>query len=199
MSRNYTVQTKILRPVADVFEAIVSSDRLKHYFVNGASGDLVEDERVAWQWDHYGENTIVVRKIIKNELIELALDSKEWKKTQSEAYEVLVIFEFEELEDGTMLSISEQGWKAGRLMQTVSRGRMTTVAVGPTWQCVSKRISNTGSICANRLQSTTTKLQANSYANSLIGLFILMRSPVGFSTGDHSSRLPDDRTCLHSV
>jgi uncharacterized protein YndB with AHSA1/START domain len=44
-------------------------------------------------------------------LIELALDSKEWEKTQSEAYEVLVIFEFEELEDGTMLSISEQGWK----------------------------------------------------------------------------------------
>ncbi len=111
MSRNYTVQTKILRPVADVFEAIVSSDRLNHYFVNGASSDLVEGERVAWQWDHYGENTVVVRKIIKNELIELALDSKEWEKTQSEAYEVLVIFEFEELEDGTMLSISEQGWK----------------------------------------------------------------------------------------
>jgi hypothetical protein len=37
-------------------------------------------------------------------LIELALDSKEWEKTQSEAYEVLVIFEFEELEDGTMLT-----------------------------------------------------------------------------------------------
>ena len=111
MPRNYTVKTKILRPVADVFDAIISSERLKGYFVNGASGNLVEGERVVWHWDHYGENTIVVRKIIKNELIELALDSKEWKKTQSEAYEVLVIFEFEQLDDGTMLSISEQGWK----------------------------------------------------------------------------------------
>ena len=92
-------------------KAIVSSERLKRYFANGASGDLDEGERVAWRWDHYGENAIVVRKIVKNELIELALDSKEWKKTQNEAYEVLVIFEFEELEDGTMLSISEQGWK----------------------------------------------------------------------------------------
>ncbi len=111
MARNYTVQTKILRPVAEVFEAIVSSQKLTQYFVNAASSDLIEGERVAWRWDHYGENTVVVRKIISNELIELVLDSKEWKKTRNEAYEVLVTFEFEALEDGTMLSISEQGWK----------------------------------------------------------------------------------------
>ena len=42
MSRNYTVQTKIDRPVADVFDAVVSSTRMQHYFVNGASGDLVK-------------------------------------------------------------------------------------------------------------------------------------------------------------
>ena len=111
MARNYTVQTKILRPVADVFNAIVSSDRLGQYFVNSTSGDLTEGTEITWGWDHYGKNTIVVRKIIQNELIELALDSREWEKTQNEAYEVLVIFEFEELDDGTMLSISEQGWK----------------------------------------------------------------------------------------
>jgi len=111
MARNYTVKTKILRPVADVFDAVISSEKLQRYFVNGASGNLEEGERIVWHWDHYGENTVVVRKIIKNELIELALDSKEWKKTQSEAYEVLVIFEFKQLDDGTMLSISEQGWK----------------------------------------------------------------------------------------
>ncbi|RLA29738.1 MAG: ATPase [Gammaproteobacteria bacterium] len=111
MARNYTVQTKILRPVADVFDAIVSSDRLGQYFVNNTSGDLTEGTEITWGWDHYGENTIVVRKIIQNELIELVLDSREWEKTQNEAYEVLVIFEFEKLDDGTMLSISEQGWK----------------------------------------------------------------------------------------
>ena len=54
---------------------------------------------------------VVVRKVVTNELIELAIDSKEWDKTKDDAYEVLVIFEFEELDDGTMLSISEQGWK----------------------------------------------------------------------------------------
>jgi len=111
VSRNYTVQTKIKRPVADVFDAIVSSEKMKKYFVNGASSDLIEGESVTWRWDHYGENPITVRKVVENELIELALDSREWDKTKDEAYEVLVIFELEELEDGTMLSISEQGWK----------------------------------------------------------------------------------------
>lgn len=112
MARNYTVQTKISRPVADVFDAIVSSDRLGRYFVNGASGDLVEGTEIRWQWDHFGELPITVRKIVDQQLIELTLDSKTWKKTVNESYEVLVIFEFEALEDGgTMLSISEQGWK----------------------------------------------------------------------------------------
>ncbi len=111
MSRNYTVQTKIARPVADVFDAIVSSDRMKRYFVNGASSDLLEGATVIWHWDHYGEHPVIVRKVVANELIELAIDSKEWDKTRDDAYEVLVIFEFEQLEDGTMLSISEQGWK----------------------------------------------------------------------------------------
>ena len=113
MARNYTVQTKILRPVADVFDAIVSSDRLCNYFTNQASGDLVEGAEIRWRWDHYDvELPVVVDKIISNELIELTLDSEVWKKTLSESYPVKVIFEFEALEDGsTMLSISEAGWK----------------------------------------------------------------------------------------
>ena len=111
MSRNYTVQTKILRPVADVFDAVVKTERMKKYFIDGATSDLVEGKEVTWRWDHYGENPVTVRKVIANKLIELAIDSKEWDKTIDEAYEVLVIFEFEELEEGTMLSISEQGWK----------------------------------------------------------------------------------------
>ena len=112
MARNYTVRTKIKRPVADVFDAVVSSERMLGYFVDGASSDLIEGTTVIWRWDHYGEYPVVVKKVVANELIELALDSKEWDKTATEAYEVKVIFEFEELNDGTMLSISEEGWKS---------------------------------------------------------------------------------------
>ena len=111
MSRNYTVQTRIKRPVADVFDAVVKSDRMKKYFLDDASSDLVEGQAVTWHWDDYGENPVTVRKVIENERIELAIDSREWDKTTTEAYEVLVILEFEALDDGTLLRISEQGWK----------------------------------------------------------------------------------------
>lgn len=112
MTRNYTVNTRIAKPVADVFDAIVSSDKLIRYFTNGSSGDLVEGATVRWRWDDYGELPVVVRKIVAQQRIELVIDSAVWKKTGNEAYDVLVIFEFEALEDGdTLLSISEEGWK----------------------------------------------------------------------------------------
>ena len=111
MSRNYTVQTKIARPVADVFDAVVSKNRMTEYFITEATSDLVEGQEVIWTWGEYGDGPVVVRKVVENELIELAIDSRKWKKTEDYAYEVLVIFEFEELEDGTMLKISEQGWR----------------------------------------------------------------------------------------
>ena len=111
MARNYTVSTRISKPVADVFDAIVSSDKLANYFAKGSS-DLVEGTTVIWHWEGYGDAPVLVRKVVENELIELVLDSKEWKKTQDESYDVSIIFEFESLDDGaTMLSISEAGWK----------------------------------------------------------------------------------------
>ncbi|MFQ5744552.1 MAG: SRPBCC domain-containing protein [Acidobacteriota bacterium] len=113
MARNYTVQTRILRPVADVFDAIVSGDKLCNYFTDRSSGDLVQGKKVFWHWSHYEpELPVRVDEIVANRLIVLTLDSAEWKKTLDESYPVRVIFEFAELEDGgTMLSISEEGWK----------------------------------------------------------------------------------------
>ncbi len=112
MTRNYTVQTKIKRPVADVFDAIVAKEKLMHYFVDGASEDLNEGATVRWRWDHYGENEVKVKNIEPNKRIELVIDAKEWDKTKDDSYDVSVIFEFEELAGGgTLLSISESGWK----------------------------------------------------------------------------------------
>ena len=116
MARNYTVHTKILKPVAEVFDAIVSREKLCHYFTDEASGDLEEGQEINWRWDHYHATLpVVVTQVATNELIELTLDSKTWEKTMDEAYPVKVIFEFEALEDGsTMLSISEDGWKTDK-------------------------------------------------------------------------------------
>ncbi len=111
MARNYTVQTRIARPVEDVFDAVVSSERLCRYFTNESSGDLIEGDRINWHWDEWGDNPVVVTKVVPNQLITLRIDATEWKKGD-EPYDVAVIFEFEALENGdTMLSISEEGWK----------------------------------------------------------------------------------------
>ncbi|MGI9263057.1 MAG: SRPBCC domain-containing protein [Woeseiaceae bacterium] len=113
MARSYTVQTRILRPVADVFDAVIASEKLCNYFTSESSGDLEEGSEVNWRWQHYNETLpVIVNKVVANKLIELTLNSKDWKKTTDEHYDVRVIFEFEELDDGnTMLSISEDGWR----------------------------------------------------------------------------------------
>ena len=101
MARNYTVRTKILRPVADVFDAVVSSDKLCNYFTESASSDLEENAEVRWRWRHYdAELSVVVDRVDANKLVQLTLDSRGWKKTTDESYPVKVIFEFEALEDG---------------------------------------------------------------------------------------------------
>lgn len=112
MARNYTINTKIERPVADVWDAIVSCERLNRYFTNRSSGNLREGERIIWHWHEWGDFPVVVKRLVTNRRIELALDSKEWRKTTDDAYEVLVTLELEELDDGaTRLSVSETGWR----------------------------------------------------------------------------------------
>ena len=84
MARNYTVQTRILKPVHEVFEAVVSSDKLCNYFTDRTSGDLEAGREIRWHWAHYEpELPVVVNKLVANELIELTLDSAKWNKTES--------------------------------------------------------------------------------------------------------------------
>lgn len=112
MARNYTVSTKIMRPVAEVFAAVVSRDQMKNYFVDDANEDLRAGKTIRWRWDHYGESLVVVKSVELNKRIELTIDSNEWDKTANDSYDVAVIFEFEALDDAsTRVSISEDGWK----------------------------------------------------------------------------------------
>ena len=111
MSKTFTIQTRILKPPAEVFNAVVSGEHLVHYFANRTSGDLTEGSRVSWYWEGYGEHPVTVKKVEQDRLIVLEWESEDWHKTEGHSYPVTVTFEFEQLEDGnTMLSISESGW-----------------------------------------------------------------------------------------
>ena len=112
MSNNFTIRTKILKPVAEVFSAVTSKEYMEKYFTDRMSADLAEGERVIWNWEDYGDHPVTVKVIEPNNLIVLELNSQEWGKTVSDAYPVTVTMEFEALDEGsTMLSISESGWK----------------------------------------------------------------------------------------
>ncbi len=112
MERNYTVSTQINRPLSEVFSAVIDSHVMEKYFTTRSSSSLIEGRKIDWYWKHWGENSVFVNRVIKNELIELTLDSKNWAKTDP-GYDVIVIFEFEDLgRDSTRLSISEKGWKS---------------------------------------------------------------------------------------
>lgn len=121
MSRIYTVSTKIGKPVGEVFSAVVEREKMDRYFTDSAGSDLAAGARVVWFWEGYGDHPVVVDVFEENARIELLLNSKDWSKTEKDHYDVRVIMEFAETEDGqTVVSISEEGWRTDEPGRTAS-------------------------------------------------------------------------------
>src|SRR5438045_1395842 len=110
MELKFQIQTKIQKPVAEVFDAVYSPEKLSGYFTNGgAKGKLDEGTTVEWAFaDTPGEEIrfpVEVEKTVKNELIVLR-----WQGTQEELNRVEMTFT-PAGEDETIVKISESGWK----------------------------------------------------------------------------------------
>ena len=77
MELKFQVQTKIQKPVEEVFDAVQNPDKLSGYFTNGgASGRLLEGATVEWAFaDNPDEEKLAfpveVKQVIQNELIVL--------------------------------------------------------------------------------------------------------------------------------
>ena len=121
MQLRFTVQTKIQKPVAEVFDAVYNPAKLSKYFATGgASGPLDEGKTVIWQFaDFPGEAPVRVKQVIPNQLIAFEWDAGEGVEEpdgtkRAVAYKQTVCrveMKFEALDDGsTMVSISESGW-----------------------------------------------------------------------------------------
>lgn len=111
--RTFTVQTTINKPVEEVYDAIVDPSKLEQYFAGKSSGALEPGARVVWHWENWGNYPVTIDEVAAHERIVLRINTTEWKKSESDSYDVVVVFEFESLAPGkTMLKISETGWKA---------------------------------------------------------------------------------------
>ncbi|MBX3244814.1 MAG: SRPBCC domain-containing protein [Acidobacteria bacterium] len=110
MELKFKVQTKIQKPVAEVFDAVYSPQKLSGYFTNGgASAPLDEGTTVEWAFaDNPGDEEmkfpVVVKRLVPNELIELGWEGKKGLDTH-------IRMEFEATGNDTIVRISETGWR----------------------------------------------------------------------------------------
>jgi uncharacterized protein YndB with AHSA1/START domain len=105
MEFKFSVQTKINKPVAEVFDSVVNPKKIVGYFCDKTDAPLVEGQTVHWTWSAKPvTNPVIVKQIIPNSKIVL-----QWPAATGGLSTVEM--QFSSLEDGrTMLSISESGW-----------------------------------------------------------------------------------------
>lgn len=107
MEPKFEVQLKILKPVHEVFEAVVDPKKLSGYFTKTASGRLAPGATVMWSFPEFPEEfPVKVKEVVPDERIVL-----EWE-AQEGGYDTRIEMKFKPLDDGaTMVQISESGWR----------------------------------------------------------------------------------------
>ena len=61
---------QVLKPIAEVFEAIVDPDKMKNYFISQSSGYMKEGETIIWKFPEMdAEFPVRVGKIVKDSYI----------------------------------------------------------------------------------------------------------------------------------
>lgn len=111
MELKFQVQTKIQKPVEEVFDAVYNPEKLSGYFTTGrASAPLVEGTTVEWAFaDNPGDEKhkfpVIVKQVVPNELIVLGWEGTKGLQTRVE-------MKFEKSGDAeTIVRISETGWR----------------------------------------------------------------------------------------
>ena len=118
----FSVQTKIQKPVNDVFDAVYNPKKLNKYFTTAADRPLDEGETVEWKFTigrKVVKAPVKVRKVIVNRLIQFsweasegAYDPKAGKIPDSGGYYTNVEISFEPLnKNETLVKIIEGKWK----------------------------------------------------------------------------------------
>lgn len=124
MDLRFTVQTKIQKPVKEVFDAVHDPKKLSRYFTSGgADGPLDEGKTVLWKFNDVGDKVVEaplrVQKVVQNKLIRFSweasegeYDSKTGTIPESGDYDTIVEMSFEPLTaNETLVKIVEGKWR----------------------------------------------------------------------------------------
>ena len=53
MEIDVSVKSKILKPISEVFYAIIDKNEISKYFTTSSSSDLIEGRKVTWEWSDF--------------------------------------------------------------------------------------------------------------------------------------------------
>lgn len=101
----FQVHAKIRKPVAEVFNAVINPDKMGSYFATGGvSVPMKEGSTITWSFLEFpGNQSMVIKKLVKDREIELDWLQEEGKKTE-------VLMKFEELNPHeTLVTIKHSG------------------------------------------------------------------------------------------
>lgn len=105
MEPKFSLQTRINKPLSEVFDAVVNPKKIVGYFCNQADAPLVEGQTVHWTWTaHKVTHPVIVKNIVPNSKIVIEWPSASGGTTVAE-------MSFSALEENrTLVKISESGW-----------------------------------------------------------------------------------------
>jgi uncharacterized protein YndB with AHSA1/START domain len=103
MNTEITTKMKILRPVNEVFEAIVDPEKMANYWFSSGTGRVEQGETITWRYDEYNaEGIIYVSEVVENERIIFS-----WG---GEGQETVVTITLEALDkSSTLIKVIESG------------------------------------------------------------------------------------------
>jgi uncharacterized protein YndB with AHSA1/START domain len=118
MQLKFQVQTKIQKPIGEVFDAVYNPTKLRSYFTTGgASAPLDEGTTVIWRFaDYPGDCPVTVKKVTPNQQIIFEWPAyeppTEDKLPLPDNYKTTVEMTFESLGPAnTLVRIAESGWR----------------------------------------------------------------------------------------
>jgi uncharacterized protein YndB with AHSA1/START domain len=120
MQLKFQVQTKIQKPLAEVFDAVYNPTKLSTYFTTGgATAPLNEGATVIWRFaDYPGDVPVTVKKVVPNQSIVFEWDAYEPpakpdnKIPPPTGYKTTVEMTFESLSPtNTLVRIVEGNWR----------------------------------------------------------------------------------------
>ncbi|HYK74835.1 MAG TPA: SRPBCC family protein [Pseudoneobacillus sp.] len=105
MDTQITTKFKVLKPVNEVFEAIVDSQKMSNYWFSSGTDRVEQGKTITWRYDEYNAEVIIhVLEVVENEKIKFT-----WGADGEETVVAITLRELDRI--STIIEVNESGFK----------------------------------------------------------------------------------------